>query len=57
MPLIRGYSKDTISKNIGELENSRSEAGKMRSHKQNIAIALDMARRSGGKIPRKKKKA
>lgn len=56
MPLKKGTSKKTISANIRELEHSQTKRGKQRTHKQNIAIALVMARRSGAKIPRKKKK-
>jgi hypothetical protein len=52
MPLSKGKSQKTISKNISELEH----AGKGRSHKQNIAIALSEARESGAKIPKPKKK-
>ena len=52
MPLKKGKSKKVISENISELEH----AGKGRSHKQNIAIALSTARKSGAKIPKKRKK-
>lgn len=51
MPLLKGASKATISKNISELEHSQTKRGKARSHKQNIAIALSVARKSGAKIP------
>ena len=51
MPLKKGSSRKTISENIKELEH----AGKNRSHKQNIAIALSTAR--GGKKKRKKRVA
>jgi len=40
MPLAKGKSKKIISQNISELEH----AGKGRSHKQNVAIALSTAR-------------
>lgn len=49
MPLKKGKSKETISKNISELVRSG------RPRKQAIAIALDTARKSGAKIPKKKK--
>jgi len=47
MPLEKGKGKKTISKNIEELENSTTKAGKGRSHEQNIAIAMEEARKSG----------
>ena len=47
MPLLKG--KKNIGKNIKEEE-------KTHPHKQAVAIALDVARRSGAKIPKKKKK-
>lgn len=50
MPLIKGKSKATISKNIAELENSG------RKPKQAIAISLNEARRAGAKIAKPKKK-
>lgn len=46
MPLLKG--KKNIGKNI-EMEES---SGK--KHKQAVAIALNVARKSGAKIPRKK---
>lgn len=49
MPLIKSKSKKAIGKNI-EAEES---AGKPR--KQAVAIALNVARKSGAKIPKKKK--
>jgi len=55
MPLKKGKSSKTISSNISELEHSKTVAGKKRSHKQNIAIALSVARKSGAKIPKKSK--
>ena len=54
-PLRKGKSKATISANIRELEHSQTKRGKQRTHKQNVAIALAMARKSGAKIPKKKK--
>jgi len=46
MPLKKGSSRKTISSNIRELEHSQTKAGKGRSHKQNVAIALSLARKS-----------
>lgn len=46
MPLKRGSSRKTISRNIRELEHSNTKRGRARSHKQNVAIALSMARKS-----------
>lgn len=43
MPLKKG--KANIGRNVGELEKSG------RPHKQAVAIALDVARRSGARIP------
>ena len=50
MPLIKSGSKKAVKTNI---ETERN-AGK--PQKQAVAIALDTARRSGAKIPRKGKK-
>ena len=50
MPLIKSPSKKAIGQNI----KTEMAAGKPR--KQAIAIALDTARRSGAKIPKKKGK-
>lgn len=52
MPLKPGKSQHVISKNISELESSKTEAGKKRTHAQNVAIALSEARKSGAKIPK-----
>jgi len=51
MPLKKGSSRKVISKNISELEGSRTKAGRGRSRKQNVAIALNKARKSGGGSP------
>jgi hypothetical protein len=48
MPLIRGKSRKAVGQNI----KSEMDAGK--PQKQSIAIALDMARRAGAKMPMKK---
>jgi len=50
MPLKKGKSKKTIQANISELVNEG------RPVRQAVAIALDTARKSGAKIPRKRKK-
>lgn len=49
MPLLKGKSKKTISRNIAEMERSGHPA------KQAIAAAFNEARRSGAKIPRRRK--
>ena len=50
MPLKKGKSKKTIGRNIAEME----EAGHPRN--QSIAASLNEARKSGVKVPKKKKK-
>lgn len=50
MPLVRGKSKDSIGKNI----KTEERAGKPLA--QARAIALNVARDSGAKIPKKGKK-
>jgi hypothetical protein len=51
MPLQRGYSKGTISKNISELMRSgtRLSRNPKKRQRQAIAIALSQARRSAEK--------
>lgn len=56
MPLHKGTSQKTISTNISELEHSQTKAGKGRSHEQNVAIALDTARKSGAHLPKPKRR-
>lgn len=48
MPLAKGKSKAVISKNIAEMEASGHP------RKQAIAASLNMARKSGTSIPKKK---
>jgi hypothetical protein len=50
MPLVKSPSKKAIGKNIATEE----KAGKPKD--QSIAIALNVARKAGAKIPRKGKK-
>jgi hypothetical protein len=50
MPLKRGTSRDDISKNV------KTEMKHGKSQKQSVAIALNQARKSGAKIPKKHEK-
>ena len=50
MPLKPGSSKATIAKNI------KTERAAGKGQKQAVAIALDTARKSGAKIPKRKPK-
>jgi len=56
MPLKKGSSQKTISANISELERSTTKAGRKRTHKQNIAIALSEARKPRKKTTTRRKK-
>lgn len=49
MPLIKSKSKKAVGENIKTEE-------KTHPHKQAVAIALDVARRAGAKIPKPKKR-
>ena len=50
MPLVKSKSKSSVSKNI----KTEMNAGK--PQKQAVAIALNVARKAGAHIPKKKKK-
>jgi len=47
MPLSKGKTREAISKNI------KTEVKQGKSQKQAVAIALNQARKSGTKIPKK----
>lgn len=51
MPLVKGKSQKDIKQNI----ETEMKVGN-KPQKQAVAIALDVARKSGAKIPRKGKK-
>lgn len=48
MPLDTSGSKESVGKNIAELETNGTRP---RSHTQIVAIALNAARKGGAKIP------
>jgi len=50
MPLNKSGSKKSIGENI------KTEMSEGKSRKQSVAIALNVARKAGAKIPRKGKK-
>ena len=50
MPLSKGKSKETISKNISEMRHAGYP------EKQAVAASLNQARKSGANIPNKKGK-
>lgn len=50
MPLKKGKSRKAVSANI------RTEIAHGKPQKQAVAIALDTARRSGGKLPKRRRK-
>lgn len=46
MPLVQGSSQKSISENIRRLNAENSSRSKPRSHDQEVAIALSIARKS-----------
>jgi hypothetical protein len=59
MPLKPGKSKSTVSENIREFHTgdtyakTKAKHGKKTADRQAVAAALNQARKSGAKIPRK----
>jgi len=62
VPIKKGKSKKTISKNIREVVRSYKKTGRIGTSRpksgqaaraQAVAIALESARKSGAKIPRR----
>jgi hypothetical protein len=59
MPLKRGASRKTISENIREFSGGKTYShtaekfGRAKARKQAIAVALNQARKSGARIPKK----
>lgn len=65
MPLEKGTSRATVSRNISEVMRSYKKKGKIgtskpeteaKALKQAVAMSLEEARRSGADIPKPKKK-
>lgn len=60
MPMKKGKSRETISENIKEFHKgdrykaTKRKSGKKAADKQAVAAALNKARDSGAKIPKKK---
>ena len=56
MPLLKGKSRKTVSRNIREFHKGKTYAhteakfGKKKADKQSVAVALEMARKSKGRI-------
>lgn len=60
MPMKKGKSRETISENIREFHKSdrykatKRKSGKKTADKQAVAAALEKARDSGARIPKRK---